>query len=149
MNKGQFKPGNTPWNKGKKFNCGGRSIETHFKPGSIPPNCKPVGTLRINPDGHLLIKTENGRHKWKRLAHVTWRQHHGSYPPPGTVIILKNGQHTDPASNQDINNLLLLKRGQLMQQNSRHNLPEPIKELMTIKAQITRQINKTQKRTQK
>lgn len=43
----RFKVGQTPWNKGLAFDCGGRSAETRFAPGSIPHNNVPVGTERV------------------------------------------------------------------------------------------------------
>lgn len=141
-NSGQFKPGQTPWNKGKKgWQAGGRARETQFKKGHKPANHRPVGSTRIDVEGYLYIKAEEGNYKWRLLHHEIWKQHHGSYPPKGYALLFKNHDR----SNVDISNLQLIPRRELMKRNSVHNLPEPIKQVIVIKNWITRKINATTK----
>lgn len=87
------------------------------------------------------IKTDTSKKGWARVARETWKKHHGDYPPPNMAVILLNGKNLDLASNQDINNLTLISRQQLMQRNSVHNLPKPIKDVIAIKRRVTRIIN--------
>lgn len=43
-NAGCFLPEQTPWNKGRHFDSGGRSHETRFKPGFKPHTWQPAGS---------------------------------------------------------------------------------------------------------
>lgn len=144
INKGRFKKGSTPWNKGLKgIDVGGRSKQTRFKKGTIPKNHRPVGSIRTNVEGYLEIKTEEGMYKWRLLHREIWKQHHGAYPPKGSVIIFKDGNKT----NCQIDNLQLLTREQLMQRNTIHNLPESIKNVIALNRSITLFINRHGQKT--
>lgn len=135
-NKGQFAKGQIPWNKGTHFDNG--AVATRFKPGSIPPNHKPVGSIRAcSKDGYLYIKVAEGLYQYKLLHREIWKQHHGEYPPKGSALIFKDGNK----KNCDIENLECLTRKQLMDRNTIHNYPEEIKELTRLRAVITRKIN--------
>lgn len=134
--------GSVPWNKGIRFEAGGKSGVTRFKPGSIPPNWRPVGSLRITRDGYVEIKTEEGMFKWRLRHREVWKEHHGAYPPRGTAIGFRDGNR----QNCDISNLELLTRKQLMARNTIQNYPEPIREVTRLRAVLTRRINGNQKR---
>ena len=56
---GQFKKGNTPFNKGTKGLTKGS--RTSYKKGNVPANYRPVGSERVNIDGYVEIS------KLKRL----------------------------------------------------------------------------------
>lgn len=135
--KGRKRSGSEPWNKGTHFRAGGRSQAHRFKPGDVPPNHRPVGTIRINVDGYFEIKTEEGMFKWRLLHREIWKRHHGSYPPRGTALVFRDGNK----QNCNIDNLELLTRKQLMERNTIHQYPKEIKELIRLKATITRRIN--------
>ena len=138
--------GSVPWNKNiKNYQPGGRAKETQFKPGSVPPNHRPVGSIRIDKDGYVMIKVEEGIHKY-RLAHrETWKQHHGKYPPRGTALVFKDGNKLNC---WDINNLELVTRSELMKRNSMHNLPEELKEVIALRIVIKRKIDGSYPRKQ-
>jgi hypothetical protein len=54
-NDAKFKPGMTPWCKGKKLGPNQKSAATQFKPGQKAHNAKPIGYESINSDGYVLI----------------------------------------------------------------------------------------------
>lgn len=135
--KGRKRARATPWNKGTHFRAGGLSNMHRFKLGNIPPNHRLVWSTRINVDGCIEIKIEEGIRKWKLMHHQVWKQHHGSYPPRGTALIFRDGNK----QNCDIDNLELLTRKQLMERNTIHQYPEEIKQLIRLKAKLTRRIN--------
>lgn len=142
-NQGQFKNGNIPWNKNISFDAGGRSILTRFKPGNVPPNRKPVGTMRKNTDGYWEIKIEPGKYKYRLLHRVIWQSHHKMVPPKGTAIIFVDGNK----DNLSIDNLKLVTRAELAVKNQRHNLPAELKEVIFLKRSITQKINKKNQNT--
>lgn len=86
-----------------------RTKATRFKPGTIPPNTKPVGTISV-VDGYKLIKVKDkGRRyeMWKALHRYVWEQHNGPIPK-GMLVVFKD---QDPM-NCDIDNLMLITRGE-------------------------------------
>lgn len=138
-NAGRFLPGQTSWNKGKKgLDFGGRSHETRFKPGHRPHTWHPVGHERINGDGyHERKMTDTGvtRHDYIPLHILLWREHHGEIPA-GHAVVFHNKDKTDIR----IDNLECITRRELMARNTIHNLPEELKEVITLKGAITRRI---------
>ena len=74
-NQGCFMPGATPWNKGIKFDSGGRSHETRFKIGDKPHTWNPIGHERVSKDGYLQRKmTDTGitRHDYVFVHRLVW-----------------------------------------------------------------------------
>lgn len=103
----RFKPGNVPFNKGKKgIFLGGKA--TQFKKGNRPHNYMPVGTERINGDGYVDVKIADPN-QWKAKHHVVWEKHNGPVPQ-GHVIVFGDKD----TRNFDINNLILVSRKQLL-----------------------------------
>lgn len=139
---GRKRVGSTPWNKGTTYRAGGRSSLTRFKPGAIPKNIRPVGSTRINVYGYVEIKIAEGNFQWRLLHRENWKKHHGEYPPRGTALVFKDGNKQNCA----IDNLELLTRKQLMARNSIQNYPDEIKEVIHLRATITRKINDHKKR---
>jgi hypothetical protein len=140
----RFKPGKPAWNRGTRFNAGGRSAETHFQPGQAPSNILPVGFIRTNGDGYLDIKTAPGARKWVPLHRWNWMQAHGDYPAAGMALIFKDGNRL----NCDITNLELVTRAELMKKNTVHNLPKELVEVIQLRGAIHRQINQRNHREQ-
>lgn len=138
--------GSVPWNKGLRYIAGGRSPETRFKPGSIPKNRRPVGSVRLNVEGYWEIKIAEGRNKWILLQREIWKQHHGEYPPRGSVIVFRDGNKDNC---RDISNLELMTRKQLMARNTVHNLPESLKQVVRLRATLIRKINDKQGKRRK
>lgn len=137
----RFRKGQTPWNKGTHFVAGGRSPLTRFKPGSVPPNRLPVGHVRVNSEGYLDIKIAPGPRQWVSLSRWNWQQAHGSPPPPGTVLIFKDGDRT----NCDISNLEPITRTQNMARNTVHQLPKEVAELVLLRGALLRKINRIER----
>lgn len=104
---GQFKPGDTPWNKGKKGIH--LSPETEFKEGEKPANHVPVGTVRIREFSRsgkkrAFVKVAEPN-VWRSRARVVWEKHHGGIPK-GKVI-----HHIDRDTlNDSIENLEAISR---------------------------------------
>lgn len=143
----RIQPGTEPWNKGIKGVTGTQDAcrATQFKPGTVPHTWRPIGTQVVNADGVLdqKVSDEPGpRHKrWKPVSLLVWQAVHGPVPP-GMVLVFKPGRQTvDPALITP-DALELLTRAQLMQRNSIHNHPEPIKRAIRAVGALTRSINR-------
>ena len=111
----QFKKGHDPWNKGKKgINFGGK--ETQFKKGNKPANWMPVGTERVNADGYVDVKIQDGQlqKNWKAKHVLIWEAANGPVPE-GHVIIFGDGNKL----NVNLDNLLLVSRAQLVRLNQK------------------------------
>ena len=115
---GQFKKGNIPMNKGKKWDeymskeGQENSRKTWFSSTDRSKqnanyNSRPLFSERINKDGYTLIKiNEKGKfipkHRW------IYEQHHKCKIPKGNVIIFLDGNKR----NLDINNLTMISQNQ-------------------------------------
>ena len=115
---GQFKPGHSTWNAGKKgWKAGGRSTETQFKLGDRPSNTwRPIGAERLSKDGILFRKVaDTGRKKadWRAVHVLIWEEHNGQLPD-GHIVIFKDKNR----ANFDPSNLEALTRAESMQRNS-------------------------------
>ncbi len=139
--KGRFLPGHATWNKGLKgLNLGGQ--ETQFKKGQMPHTWKPIGSERV-VDGYLQRKvTETGYppRDWVPVHHIVWREA-GRDIPTGHVLVFRDGNRR----NFDLANLELISRTELMRRNTVHNRGPEIAELVRLRGQITRQINKRER----
>ena len=142
---GKIKKNATPWNKGSSYMPPGCE-KGWFGKGSLPHNTLTVGTTRMTKDGYLQVKVSNENHRWELVHRQTWKQHHGEYPPKGMAIVFNDG---DKLNCHDINNLSLISRKELMLRNNVQNLPEELKEVIRIKATITRRINERATNTSK
>lgn len=102
---GRFKPGQVPFNKGKK-GVGGWE-PTQFQKGHRPHNYKPVGAERVNEDDYVDVKIADPN-RWKGKHILLWEEHNGPVPP-GHVVIFGDGNRR----NFDPDNLILVSRAQL------------------------------------
>lgn len=124
---GRFIKGHTPWSLGKKGCTAPNSGQ--FKLGHTPKNKKRLWSERISKDGYIEISVpERNPHTGAptrfRQKHVwLWEMKHGSVPK-GHVLIFKDGNRL----NCEMNNLLLVKRGELLSLNL-HNYREANPEL--------------------
>lgn len=110
-NKGRFKKGLVPWNKGKSYHAGGRSVETQFKAGKpftgkefyiyIDKNGKPYKHVRVAPGVR------------RPLHQVNWIAKHGPIPV-GHMVVFKDGD----TMNCEVSNLKLISRKKNMLRNS-------------------------------
>lgn len=100
----KFKPGDISHSPPKGTHY---SRRTEFKPGSIPANYRPVGSERVDVDGYVWVKTQDPK-TWRMKHVMVWEAKNGPVPK-GYVVIFADGNRL----NIDIDNLLLVSRGQL------------------------------------
>lgn len=147
----RFKKGQVPLNKGLRRPgwYAGRMRETQFKKGersgAAQAKWVPVGTVKMNGDGYLRRKIADEPEEiagkgaqstnWEFVHIRVWEDAHGPIPE-GYRIWWKDGDHT----NCSLGNLELLSGKDHMARTTIHNLPQPLKEVVQLKASISRQI---------
>lgn len=151
----RFKPGQAPWNKGRKgWKAGGRAATTQFKPGRPAHesrNYVPIGTYRINHDGYLEQKTTDDRslapaRRWVGVHRLVWEAANGPVPPGHAVVFLP-GRRTAELERITVDALELIPRAELMRRNSHHNLPPEVSQLIQLRGALNRKIrNRTKAR---
>jgi hypothetical protein len=129
----RYKPGGVSYNKGKRLSESIRDkvSKTFFPKGNKPWNTKEVGHERITKDGYLMVKLRDRqyvlKHKWM------WESEHGRVPA-GYALKFIDGNPL----NCVLGNLRLISRAENMANNTIHNLPEDLKELIRLKNKINR-----------
>ncbi len=147
----QFKPGLTPWNKGKPGTTGlhPNTRATQFKPGRKPEetrNYRPLGSLRITKDGYLERKLTDDpslhpARRWTAVHRLVWEAVLGPVPR-GHIVIFKPGTKTVVEAEITIDRLECISRAEHARRNHpRSKSPELVK-LVQLKGQITRQVNR-------
>jgi len=107
----RFPKGLVPWNKGKKYNPGGRSIETRFKKGR-PFKGKAVYLYtEKNGNTYKFVRTAPGVRQ--PLQRVVWEKNRGAIPR-GHIVAFRNGNTLDCR----MRNLKLLSRADNLKRNS-------------------------------
>lgn len=106
----RFKPGQESYQKGRQLSS--KQLEqmrpTMFKPGHIPANWAPVGTVRKNTDGYWIVKTSDTglqREKWRFVHRLIWEELHGPILKGQYVTFLDGNK-----DNLDPDNLVLISR---------------------------------------
>ena len=142
-----MKPGQEPWNKGKHFNAGGRSVDTQFKPGDRQGRALalwlPVGAERINSEGYRDRKINDGpvmNKRWRAVHLLVWEAAHGAIPP-GHIVIFRDGNKM----NAELDNLECISRRENMRRNTVHRHGPEIAELSHMRAVLSRHINRRQR----
>lgn len=140
----RFQPGLEPWNKGKHFNAGGRSVGTQFKKGERRARALalwlPVGSLRINAEGYVDRKINDGlpMHKrWRAVHLLAWEAAHGAIPQ-GHIVIFKDGNKL----NANLDNLECISRRENMLRNTVHRNGPEIAAISQLRGALARQINR-------
>ena len=146
-----FKKGHVPANKGKKGRPpSGKQRNTIFKKGHVPANQNPIGHEYVSRcNGYTYIKTDQvnpktGKPGLYREKHVlTWEQHNGPVPK-GHCVLLKDGNKQNCS---DINNLMLVTRGQLAQLNKTKliNAPAELKEAALATVDLVSQLRRIER----
>lgn len=93
---GRFGKYNDSWNKGKPYSPAGVE-KTHFKPGQLPHNTKPLGTEKTDKDGITWRKIAETRVKhadWARVKDLVFIEHYGPIPE-GKFVIHANRDKSD------------------------------------------------------
>lgn len=135
----RFKPGQAAWNKGTRFDPGGRSAETRFAPGSLPHNNVPVGTERITDDGirQRKVRDDGPAHRrWKSVHSILWEEAHGEIPA-GHLVVFRD---RDP-KHIEIGNLELVSRAENMRRNTIHRYPPELKSTIRQLSKLKRAIS--------
>lgn len=147
----QFKPGQAPWNKGMKGSTGHHENcrRTQFQPGRAPQDARnylPIGSHRINADGHLERKMTDDQTikpalRWKPVYRLVWQEAHGPIAD-GYIVVFKPGLKTAVLSEITVDRLECITRAENARRNHpmRHN-PELFR-LYQLKGAITRRVNK-------
>ena len=142
----RFKPGQVPPNKGTKGVTGVQEAcrATQFKPGQMPHTWVPVGSYRINGDGYLEWKfgEEPGPYskRWIPVHRKVWIEANGPIPA-GKVVSFRPGMQTTVAAEITLDRLELLSKAEILARNRWQNLPPEMREIVTLRATLTRAIN--------
>lgn len=146
----QFKPGQTPWNKGKPGTTGTHEgcRATQFKPGIVPQNYLPVGSLRTGKDGLLEIKVTDDHptpaRRWHSLHRYVWEQANGP-TPAGRIIVFKPGSRTADPEQVTLDRLECISRAENARRNHPINVSPEFAKLTQLKGAIHRQLNRMMK----
>mgnify|MGYP000006658893 FL=1 len=147
---GQFVKGQTSFNKGKKWNeymsKKGQegSRRTTFKKGNVPANRRPIGSERIDKDGYILIKMQDGHknNNWIRKHRYLYEQAYGKIPK-GHKVIFADGNNR----NFDLDNLVLITdaEGLIMNRNKLFKKDKDLTKAGVTVAKILDKVNKRKK----
>lgn len=145
---GQFQKGHIPQNKGKTWDeymskeSQERTRKTTFKKGNIPPNHREIGEERIDSDGYVFVKIQDGHlnKNWVLKHRLIWESMYGNIPT-GYKIMFADGNK----GNFDIKNLILVSDAEelIMNQNK---FVKDNSDLTKVGLNIARIINKVNKR---
>ena len=115
-NCGNFKNGSIPWNKGKGMSPEIREKvkDTWFKKGHKTHNHRPIGSIRVDPEGFTYIKIADPR-EWVLYHQMLWEKAHAEKIKDDEVVIFADGDR----SNFDIDNLVKISRGNLLFLNNK------------------------------
>lgn len=155
----RFKPGVTPWNKGKKCAPGRggnhpNARRTQFKKGCMAGaaqhNYVPIGSERISKDGYLERKVTDDHpvpaRRWVGVHRLVWEAERGSIPRKH-MVRFKPGCHTTVAAEITVDKLELVSMAENMRRNSYHNYPQPIPRLIQLRGALNRKINRLEGKT--
>lgn len=138
VKKAQFPKGHIPANKGKKMSPEqyAKCQPTMFKKGQVSKNHRNVGDERLAKDGYLEVKVAEPN-VWKLKHRYLWEQTYGEIPK-GWIVGFINGDKTDIR----IENLKLISKEENMVNNSVHNYPKELVDIILMRGRLNRQINK-------
>lgn len=152
----QFKPGNKPWNFGRKgWQAGGRSTGTQFTTGMLPPNTQPLGAYRTIRDKaglrHIEQKVSEtpgpNNMRWVPVSRLVWQSVHGPVPA-GHIVVFKPGMRTLEVEEITIDKLDLITRAEHAHRNHPRNKDPELGRLYQLKGAITRQVNRLRKESE-
>lgn len=147
----RFKPGLVPWNKGTNFKAGGRSAETRFTPGTKPHNTQPIGSYRINRDGHLQRKVSEAKgsnsKRWRGVAELVWIAANGPLPPKH-MVVFKPGMFSRVLEEITVDRVECISMAENARRNHPRNKSPELARLVQLKGAITRQVNRINREAQ-
>jgi hypothetical protein len=132
----RFQSGIVPHNKGKKgWKAGGRSKDTQFKSGQNPHNTGKNYQVSLRADGYLYIRLSLNH--WVLYHRWLYEKVMGVTLTPDEVLRFKDGNPL----NVQIENLQLTDKVGHMLQNSVHNYPPEVVNLVRTIGVLKRTIN--------
>lgn len=146
----RFRPGLVPWNKGVKFDAGGRSVETRFKAGQMMGAAKrnyvPIGSYRLTKDGYLEQKTTDDQavspaRRWKPVTRIVWESQCGPIPA-GHIVVFKLGMFSNKLDEITIDRLECISRAEAVQRNHPRAKSPELGKIYQLKGAITKQVNR-------
>lgn len=150
---GRFLPGLVPWNKGQRFDPGGRSAQTRFRSGERSGRAaelhKPVG-YEVVREGQLWRKVTDehrnarSRSNFKPVSVIVWESANGPVPA-GHIVRFRDGMATTVAAEITLDRLELVTRAENMRRNSIHNYPPEVVSLVQLRGALNRKINRLEK----
>lgn len=153
----RFKAGQTPHNKGLRRPgwAPGRMAATQFRKGQMSGaaqhNYVPIGTEKIDKKRNVLMRkvTDNPEifpaQRWRPVHVMAWEEANGPIPT-GSIVVFKPGRKTFTAAEITADRLEVVTLAENMRRNSLHTrYPPEVKELIRLKASITRKINTREK----
>ena len=145
----RFKVGQTTWNKGLKGSTGVQEAcrATQFKKGRRPEeahNYRPIGSHRINADGHLERKLTDDpslvpARRWAPVYRLVWEAANGPIPA-GHRIDFKPGLRTTDPDLITPDKLECISREHHMRRHTYHQYGPEIASATQLRGAITRQI---------
>lgn len=139
----RFKPGQVPTNKCKKqiefMSAEGieRTKATRFQKGSVPPNYRPVGSERVNADGYVEVKVQEGISGWRLKHRVVWEQANGPIPKGHNIQFRDRNR-----LNCTLENLYIISRSDQLRGQSIYNYPPELRDMIRLKGRVKREIKK-------
>lgn len=149
----QFKPGLISWNKGTKGIVGVQEAcrATQFKKGAAPHNTLPIGSYRLNREGHLQQKISDAKgsnsKRWRGVAELVWCAANGPLPPKH-IVVFKNGMFTNKLEEITLDRVDCISNAEHVRRNSIWRNDPEVAKLYQLKGQITRQVNRIKKEAQ-
>ena len=143
---GRFEKGQTSWNKGKKMSSDQykKCATTMFKKGNIPANAREIGSERVDKNGYILIKIQDGHknNNWTRKHRYLYEQAYGKIPK-GHKVIFADGNNR----NFDLDNLVLISdaEGLIMNRNRLFKKDKDLTKAGVTVAKIFDKVNKRKK----
>lgn len=154
----QFKKGLIPWNKGTKGTTGlhPNCRRTQFKKGEMSGaaqhNYVPIGSYRVNKDGHLERKMTDDpaivpARRWTPVYRLVWEAAHGPIPD-GWIVRFKDGMKTAALDEITADRLECITKAENARRNHPARKSPELAKLLQLKGAITRQVNRIKKQEQ-
>ena len=143
---GRFEKGQVSWNKGKKMSSDQykKCAATMFRKGNIPANAREISSERIDKDGYIFIKIQDGYKKknWIGKHRYLYEQAYGKIPK-GHKVIFADGNNR----NFDLDNLVLISdaEGLIMNRNKLFKKDKDLTKAGVTVAKIFDKVNKRKK----
>jgi hypothetical protein len=141
----RFQPGHVPWIKGLKLP--GKTSSTSFVKGQRAYNWMPLGAHKLNSDGYLVRKIQEGNNgglNWEGVHRLVWKEAHGPIPPRH-MIVFKAGLKTTVLEEITPDKLECIDRAENARRNNQWAQDPEMMTLYVLKGHIKRQLNRINK----